>query len=135
MRGIELRLALTDECLRRNHVGFTQRHLGLCCGHRVLGLFTHGEGFVALRLERFQLHPGQWLARCDEIAFTYEDVFDTSGKLGGDVDLGGFDAAIAVDESFAGAAVSKPRPAPPGQGDNNRCSESDQEFFLERGGD
>ena len=42
---------------------------------------------------------------------------------------------VAVDESFARAAVGKPRPAPPGQRGNNRCSESDQEFFLERGGD
>src|SRR5690606_19019577 len=79
--GVELRLALTDECLRRSNVGFAQCDLCLRCGHRVLGLLTHGEGFVALCLKRFQLHPGQWLASCDEIAFTYQDVFDTSGKL------------------------------------------------------
>ena len=96
LRSVELRLALTDQGLRRNHVGFTQRHLGLCCGHRVLGLFTHGEGFVALRLKRFQLHSGQWLTRRDEVAFTYEDGFDTTGKLGGDIDLGGFDPAVAA---------------------------------------
>ena len=36
-------------------------------------------------------------------------------------------------EPFAGSAVGKLRPAPPGQRDNNRCSGSDQEFFLERG--
>ena len=101
----------------------------------MLGLFTHGEGFVALRFERFQLHAGQRLVRLDEIAFAHQDVLDTSGQLGGNVDLGGLDAAIAGDESFAGAAVGKFRPAPPGQRDDHRCSGSDQEFFLERGGE
>ena len=54
---------LTDEGLRCSHIGFTQRHPGLRRGHRVLGLLTHGQGFVALRFEGFQLHPSQWLAR------------------------------------------------------------------------
>ncbi len=133
LRGVELRLALTDEGLRCSHIGFTQRHLGLRRGHRVLGLLTHGQGFVALRFEGFQLHPSQWLARRDEIAFTYQDVFDTSGKLGSDVDFGGFDSAVTADKAFAGSAVGKLRPAPPGQRDDNRCSGNDQEFFLERG--
>ena len=101
----------------------------------MLGLLAHGLSLVALRFKCLQLHPGQWLARRDEIAFTHQYVFDTSGQLGGDVDFGGFDAAIAVGEPFAGSAVGKLRPAPPGQRDNNRCSGSDQEFFLERGGD
>ena len=36
--GVELRLALTDECLRRSNVGFAQCDLCLRCGHRVLDL-------------------------------------------------------------------------------------------------
>jgi hypothetical protein len=59
-------------------------------------------GFVALGLQREHLHAGQRLAGADEVALIDEDGIDPAAQLGGHVDLGGFDAAVAAGQSLAG---------------------------------
>ncbi len=107
MRGIELRLALTDQGLRRDHVGFTQRQPGPATAVTgVLGTCSrHGEGFVALRPQAFPVAFWPVADPPRRSRLQDEDVFDTTGKLGGDIDLGGFNPAVAADEPFAGPAV------------------------------
>ncbi|KAG1449458.1 hypothetical protein G6F57_016623 [Rhizopus arrhizus] len=68
-------------------------------------------GLFALRVQRVDLHAGERLAGRDEIAFNGQHVLHATGQLGGHVDLGGLDAAVAADEAVAGSCVGQQAPA------------------------
>ncbi len=54
---------------------------------------------TALRLQLLGVHARQDLARAHEVAFAHQDLADPARRLGRDVDLDRFDAAIAAGEA------------------------------------
>ncbi len=101
LRRVQLALALTHQGLRGGGVAPAHRDLGLGAGDGGDGLAGFGQRLVALRVQDIDLHPRQRLTGLHEIALLDQDVLHPSGELGGDVDLGGLDAAVAADEAGA----------------------------------
>ena len=104
--GIQLGRAGGHLGLGGTHVALAQRDLGACGVHAVFGLGLAGGGLIALRLQAADVHARQWLAGLDEGALVDQDGLHAPGQLGGHIDLGGLDAAIAADEAFARPVVA-----------------------------
>jgi len=77
--------------------------LGLGTGDRIDRLPGLSPRLVALRIEYVDLHLGQRLTDLHEIAFIDRDGLDASAQLGGNVDFGGLDPAVATRETGARA--------------------------------
>ena len=118
---VQFGLALGDLGPGGGDIALAQDHLGFGSGGAVFGLLASGLGLGALGIEGIELHPRQRLAGGHEVAFAHEDVLDAARQLGGHVDLGGLDAAVATDETFARPAVEQTVPGPPGQ----QCHDDD----------
>jgi hypothetical protein len=77
------------------------------------------------------VHARQWLAGLDEGALVDQDGLHAPGQLGGHIDLGGLDAAIAADEAFARPVVAQHLPGHQGCYCNERprCTCRNHPFF------
>ena len=82
-------------------VALAHRHLRLRAVHRRLRLRHAGQGFGMLRLQALHLHAGQDLAGLDVIALAHRHLGQAARQLGGHVDLGGLDAAVAAHKARA----------------------------------
>jgi hypothetical protein len=98
-RGVELGNALVDH-------GLGGLAFGLALVHQVLGGLDIDRralelrlGLAVLRLQLLGVHAGQNLARADEVAFADQNLADPARRLGRDVDLDRFDAAVAAGEA------------------------------------
>ncbi len=67
--------------------------------HRALSLLQLGLGLPALGVEHLRVHVCDDLPGGDKVALVDENVLDAARRLGGDVDLHRFDAAVAAGEA------------------------------------
>ncbi len=74
--GIQFGLALRHLRLRGGDIALAQHDLGLAGCRGVHGLLAPCLGFIALRIERGELHPRERLPRADEVAFAHQDFLD-----------------------------------------------------------
>ena len=128
---IQFALALHDDGLRRRQVAFT--HPGLRFGARHAGnrLLLLGARLIALRGEHIDLHLRQHLVCLHKISLQGENLDHAPRILGGDIDLGGFDTAIAADKAFAQAFRAGHRPHAPGEQRNGNGRSGQEQVFLE----
>ena len=75
------------------------------CDHAFRGIYSNDGalqfrlGLAALRLQLLDVHLGQNLPLFDEVAFVDEDIFQSAGRLRGDVDFHGFNATVATGDA------------------------------------
>ena len=110
-RDVEVGAALHQHRLGHRHVGVAlghQRARRLARADRVGHL---GARLGKLRLQRLDVHARDHAVLGDEVAFVHQDLVHPTGRLGGDVDLGGLDAAVAAHEAAVvrGRAEELPR--------------------------
>ena len=100
--GVEFVLALPDQRRHGLVIAHASDHLCLGAGYGCDRLLL-GARLVALGLEHVDLHFRERLALDQKVALIDHHRFHPPGELGGDIDLGGFDAAIAAYKSLARA--------------------------------
>ena len=80
-------------------VGLLDRDLRQGDAPAVLGRLDLRLRLAQLRFEGGGVHPGDDLAGLDRVALIEQDVLDAAGIFGGDVDLVGFQPAVAGGEA------------------------------------
>ncbi|MCY1563050.1 hypothetical protein D9M68_1005310 [compost metagenome] len=83
-----------------------QLHVGFGGGKVLPGTHDFGLGLVALGLQGAGVHARQHLALDDVVAFVDMNFGQASGRLAGDLDLGGLQAAVAHAQAFRQAIVA-----------------------------
>ena len=131
LRGIQFTGPLPDNRLRGHRVALSCNNLGVRARHRVDRLLRFGASLVSLRVKDVHLHLGQGLSSVNEVPFVHGDRHDTSGKLGGHVDLGRFDTAVAADKTDSGTGRSQCNPED-GR-DHGRCDRCQNNYLLHLG--
>ena len=111
-------------------LALAQGHIGAGRGDGMHCPLAAGHGLLLLCLQCVELHACQWLAGGDEVTFLHQDLGHPAGVFAGHIDFGGFDAAVAVDQAFAGLGQAPLLPAIRASGcdDNDQCG--DGQFFV-----
>ena len=94
------------------------------------GALAARNGFALLGLQALDLHARQWLTGFHELAFLHQDFSDAAGVFGGDVDFGGFDAAVAADQAFGCLCAAPLLPAIGAQGGCGNDERGDGQFLV-----
>ena len=120
-RHAALSLALAQHGLGGDKVGTGLGHQRQ--GRHLLALRIEqlGLGLVQHRLHGGVVHVGHHLPHLHRIALIDQNVLHPSGALGGNVHLGGLDAAVARRKALRIAASLLVLPVPPAPGDHGDC--------------